>query len=128
MKKIIFIILFIIIVAGAVSAYLFRDQWMSDEDITVIDNTNVSDPVEQEEIIYPEWYETDKDGDGILDELESDMGTDLYASDTDGDGISDNVEIETYGTDPTNPDTDGDSYWDGVEILNGYNPNGEGTL
>jgi len=49
--------------------------------------------------------------------------TALAASDvdSDGDGILDALE-EQYGTDPLNLDTDGDSYPDGVEIRHGYNP------
>lgn len=127
MKKIIFIILALIIIASIVSMYIFRDRFGQKENVNVVPDVTQETPVEKE-IVYPEWYETDKDGDGIRDEQEAELGTDLYASDTDGDGISDIVEIEQYKTDPTNPDTDGDGYWDAIEILNGYNPNGEGTL
>lgn len=43
------------------------------------------------------------------------------ATDTDGDGLLDAME-EQYGTDPAQVDTDGDGYADGVEIRNGYDP------
>lgn len=83
---------------------------------------------EQEEIVIPDWYDTDKDGDGMEDSKEEELGTSIYEPDTDFDGLTDDVEIQNYGTDPTNPDTDGDGFWDGLEILNGYNPLGEGKL
>jgi hypothetical protein len=47
--------------------------------------------------------------------------------DTDGDGLVDEIEIE-YGTDPIKVDTDGDGYTDGLEVLAGYNPFGPGKL
>ncbi|MEO1830888.1 MAG: hypothetical protein ABGZ08_00030, partial [Akkermansiaceae bacterium] len=47
--------------------------------------------------------EIDTDGDGILDEAETNTGTYIDANDT--------------GTDPLNPDTDGDGFNDGLEAL-----------
>ena len=41
--------------------------------------------------------------------------------DSDSDGLSDELEI-ALGTDVYNPDTDGDTYPDGLEVENGYNP------
>jgi len=93
----------------------------------------------------------DTDGDGMTDEDEKLIGTDINNPDTDGDrlsdtdeflkyktdplkadtdadGLSDYEEIITYKTDPKNPDTDGDTYLDGKEVEGGYNPNGEGKL
>ncbi len=49
------------------------------------------------------------------------------AVDSDSDGLTDDAE-KTYNTDPYNADSDGDGFTDGVEVLNGYNPNGAGTL
>jgi hypothetical protein len=42
----------------------------------------------------------DQDGDGLLSDLEAELGTDPFAADTDGDGYSDSEEFE-IGTDPT---------------------------
>jgi len=93
----------------------------------------------------------DTDGDGLTDEKEKEIGTDIFLPDTDGDGLmdgeeyskfktnplkedsdndglSDSQEILKYKTDPNNPDTDGDTYSDGSEVENGYNPNGDGEL
>ncbi len=48
-------------------------------------------------------------------------------NDTDGDGLSDNEEI-LLGSDIDKPDTDGDGYDDLAEVLNLYNPTGGGRL
>jgi autotransporter-associated beta strand protein len=50
----------------------------------------------------------DRDGDGILDDSETNTGIFVSANDT--------------GTDPDNPDTDGDGFLDGSELSNGTNP------
>ena len=41
--------------------------------------------------------------------------------DSDNDGLSDELELQ-LGTDLQNKDTDGDNYPDGLEVENGYNP------
>ena len=48
------------------------------------------------------------------------------SKDSDGDGLVDAVEAQ-YGTDPFDPDTDKDTMSDGWEVANGLNPldNGE---
>lgn len=53
-------------------------------------------------------FSGDRDGDGILDDYETQTGTFVSTSDT--------------GTDPDNPDTDGDGFKDGIEVANGTNP------
>lgn len=53
-------------------------------------------------------FSSDRDGDGLSDDFETDTG--LFVSATDA------------GTNPDNPDTDGDGYRDGDEVLNGTNP------
>jgi len=70
----------------------------------------------------------DSDGDGLSDDEEKALGTDLNEPDTDQDGLFDNEEVKTYQTDPLKADTDGDGYNDGQEVRNGYNPKGEGTI
>lgn len=82
----------------------------------------VRESISQPAIEIPDWYYTDKDGDGILDVRERELGTNPEETDTDGDTIPDRLEIENYGTDPTNPDTDKDGYPDGIELLQGFNP------
>ncbi len=76
----------------------------------------------------PSFSETDKDGDGVDDEVEAREGTSTVSADTDSDGITDKDEIEKWKTDPTKKDTDEDGFSDLQELLNGYNPTGDGPL
>lgn len=61
--------------------------------------------------------EIDSDGDGLIDSLEVQIGTDPYDPDTDKDGLSDGEEYNIHKTDPLNPDTDWDGLKDGAEVL-----------
>ena len=70
----------------------------------------------------------DTDGDGLDDgtEVNGDNPTDPRDPDTDGDGLPDGVEdrdgdgmIDPGETDPNNPDTDGDGLFDGAEDADG---------
>ena len=66
--------------------------------------------------IQTEWIvrgEEDQDGDGAVDEGE----TDPNDSDTDDDGCDDGIEVNDIGTDPTNSDSDGDGFSDCDEAL-----------
>lgn len=58
----------------------------------------------------------DSDGDGLTNEREVTVGTDLSDADTDGDGLGDGAERETYGTSATEADTDADGLDDRAEI------------
>lgn len=70
----------------------------------------------------------DTDGDGLFDDEEGRLGTDINLADTDADGLTDREEVRTWATDPKNPDTDGDNFKDGQEVKGGYNPNGPGKI
>lgn len=75
----------------------------------------------------------DEDGDGLTNEQEYDLGTNILYDDTDGDGINDYEEINVYNTNPLKEDTDGDGILDLNEILLGLNPcdidsDGDGIL
>jgi len=70
----------------------------------------------------------DTDLDGLSDDEELTLGTDLNIIDTDDDGLTDREEVKIYMTDPLNPDTDGDTYKDGDEVKAGYDPKGPGRL
>jgi len=91
-------------------------------------------PVE-ETLIVPEVVQPireekglDSDQDGLTDEEELELKTNINKYDTDKDGLSDYDEVKIYGTNPVKSDTDGDGYLDGDEIKNGYNPLGDGKL
>lgn len=90
-------------------------------------------PVEEEIIVekiipVPEQPGLDSDRDGLNDEEEKILKTNINKYDTDMDGLSDYDEVKIYGTDPVRSDSDGDGYLDGDEIKNGYNPLGDGQL
>ncbi|MFA4941751.1 MAG: hypothetical protein WC582_04145 [Patescibacteria group bacterium] len=70
----------------------------------------------------------DSDQDGLTDEEENILGTDINNIDTDSDGLFDREETKVYKTNPLLVDTDGDGYSDGDEVKNGYNPTGAGRL
>jgi len=60
--------------------------------------------------------ENDLDGDGLLNDEETELGTDPRDPDSDRDGLWDGNEVKSYGTDPLNPDSDEDAIDDGREV------------
>lgn len=70
----------------------------------------------------------DTDQDGLIDEEEVQLGTNISLPDSDSDGLFDREEVKVYQTNPLNADTDGDGYLDGEEVRNNYNPKGSGKL
>ncbi|MCC6795078.1 MAG: PQQ-dependent sugar dehydrogenase [Candidatus Hydrogenedentes bacterium] len=66
---------------------------------------------------------SDTDGDGLIDTLETTLGTNPNDSDSDDDGLTDGVEVNTHLTDPLDSDSDNDNLSDGVEVnTHGTNP------
>ena len=63
----------------------------------------------------------DQDGDGLSDQIELSMGTNINKADSDGDGLTD-FEESQLGTDPLKSDTDGDGISDGQEVSANTNP------
>jgi hypothetical protein len=63
----------------------------------------------------------DFDQDGIVDDEEKLIGTDVYDADTDLDGIDDGEEL-LLELDPVSPDTDQDAVLDGDELDLGIDP------
>lgn len=63
----------------------------------------------------------DDDGDGLINSLEHQMGTDPYNEDSDGDGLTDLQEY-LLGTNGTLSDTDGDGLLDEEEYYIGTDP------
>lgn len=109
------------------------------EELTVVTSTSLTTTTP------PVSNLTDTDTDGLTDEEETVLGTDINLTDTDGDGLtdydevkiyntsavkvdtdsdglSDYEEIKIYKTDSTLVDTDGDTYNDGAEVKSGYDP------
>lgn len=89
-------------------------------------NTDISADVADEQILFGEPI--DKDGDGLDDSREAELGTDPNNWDTDNDGLSDGDEALIWKTDPLKSDSDGDGFLDGQEVKNGYNPAGPGKI
>jgi outer membrane protein OmpA-like peptidoglycan-associated protein len=58
----------------------------------------------------------DRDGDGLLNDNETKIGTDPDNADTDGDGLKDGDEVNSLKTDPLKADTDGDGLNDYSEL------------
>lgn len=94
--------------------------------VTDTDGDGLSDERELE--LKTDVSNVDTDGDKLNDGEEVSMATDPLIADTDGDGLPDGDEVRVRKTDPKNKDTDGDGFGDGEEIRNGYNPLGEGKL
>ncbi len=79
-------------------------------------------------IYHTDPNKADTDGDGFSDgsEIKNGFsplvkGKKLRDVDTDHDGLWDDWEI-ALGTDLTNPDTDGDGFKDGAEVMSGHDP------
>lgn len=100
-------------------------------DISAIINATTSEEMQNTttlEIASSSPAIIDTDSDGLSDQEEMLLGTDINKVDTDSDGLSDYEEVKTYKTNPLLTDTDEDTFLDGSEVKNGYNPNGEGKL
>lgn len=66
-------------------------------------------------------FESDYDGNGVVDTYEHWLGAENFEADDDGDGIS-NAEEFILGTDDSSADSDQDTLPDLWEVLNGLNP------
>jgi lysophospholipase L1-like esterase len=64
------------------------------------------------------WFCLDDDKDGLLNSLESQLGTDPLLADTDGDGLVDgNDGFVPIGSIPGGADTNGDGFVDGEQVF-----------
>lgn len=94
---------------------------------------NDDDSILEEEIVDPDIIiieESDIDEkplEVINEEEDEETERSYVVEDTDQDGLTDEEEI-VLGTDINNKDSDSDGYLDLAEINNGYNPAGDGTL
>ncbi|MDZ7798634.1 MAG: hypothetical protein U5L76_03365 [Patescibacteria group bacterium] len=139
-KKLLIIIVTLIIVLGlSAGLYLYfsgSEAENLNENTTAVNdkevNLNTNRPsfrpsLTNQTIIIKEETDDD-DRDGLSNDKEKELGTDIKKADTDSDGLSDYEEVYIYKTDPKNKDTDGDGFSDGEEVDKNYNPNGEGQL
>jgi hypothetical protein len=139
-------IVVVLIIAGA--GYYGYKTWFAKPNFVVapeanqvnevVPNNQVVDKVEQvvatttdsqdPQPVVSAQVVTDNDRDGLTDEEEVVLGTNINEPDSDGDGLYDREEVKVYKTNPLNPDSDGDGFTDGQEVKGGYNPNGTGKL
>lgn len=117
--------------------YHFNDEWalradyryefisieISDDDLRAENHNNFNLSVNYRfGAKTPQRFEVvggaaDSDMDGLLDDEETEIGTDPYNADTDDDGLSDGDEVKKFKTDPLNADSDWDGLKDGSEVL-----------
>lgn len=78
-------------------------------------------PILKDMMLYAIWVDTstDTDKDGLADDLEDYIGTNIANRDSDGDGLSDYEEQIVLNYDPTSVDTDGNGIEDGAEDHDG---------
>ncbi len=92
------------------------------------DNDGLSD-FDEANVYHTDPNNPDTDGDNHSDGTEVKFGysplfgsdTKMSVADTDNDGLTDDKEI-VLKTDLSNSDTDGDGYLDGAEVFTGFNP------
>ena len=97
----------------------------NNQDAVASSSSDVTAPIEP---VTDQQKVIDSDRDGLTDEEETILGTNLVEPDSDGDGLFDREEVKVYKTNPLNPDSDADGFTDGQEVAGGYNPNGTGKL
>jgi hypothetical protein len=116
-----------------------KDSQSKPEDLVDANNDGLSDSLTAALIM-------DSDGDGIIDSVEAEDGTDPFSVDSDGDGASDSEE-KREGTDPLNPtdtpafvkkekddmsgsvlDTNKDGQSDAVEAAKALDSDGDGIV
>ncbi|MDP2586891.1 MAG: L,D-transpeptidase family protein [Candidatus Komeilibacteria bacterium] len=121
MKRYFFIIYIIagLLVLG--SPFLVQAQALDTDGDGLTDEQEIN-------IYYTNPYSADTDADGFTDKVELDTGFSphrplykLSQLDWDKDGLSDEQEIN-LGTDLKNADTDGDGFSDKIEVYTGYDP------
>jgi len=93
---------------------------------TSTNNADIGSQITDDQVLFGEPI--DKDGDGLDDTREAEIGTDPNNWDTDKDELSDGDEVIIWKTNPLNADSDGDTYFDGAEVKNGYSPTGLGKI
>lgn len=90
-----------------------KDPIEDDSEETTEDNSQ--EPTEEPSEEVPETEYADADGDGLIDEIEEEIGTNPNKADSDGDNLSDFDEIYLTGTNPIKTDTDDDGISDDKE-------------
>ena len=100
-------------------------EWMTEPFIEDTDGDELKDgdevklyatnPVIFDEIDFEQGTGKDTDQDGLADEIEMRLGTDINYMDTDKDGLPDGYEVHILKTNPTKKDTDENGVLDSKE-------------
>ncbi len=121
------IILLLAVVAAAVIGVIFvrPDKNMEEtEEITYIDPQNLQMYGYEGPGYLPE---DDEDKDGLINEEEEQLGTNVFVVDSDKDGLTDFEEHTKTNTDPLCADSDRDGLDDGIELMAELDPNNKKT-
>jgi len=83
----------------------------------------IDTPINKDLLLYAFWVDItkDTDNDGLSDDLENYIGTNITKNDTDGDGLSDYQEKVIFNYNPLEKDSDNDGINDGDEDHDGDN-------
>lgn len=97
--------------------YLF-ENWYTDKECFELYNFDTA--IDSDLTLYANWVKiTDKDNDGIDDDIELLLGLNPETDDTDGDGLTDYQEAVTVGTNPTVADSDNNGLNDAEDDQDG---------
>lgn len=91
------------LVSSLTGVTIFDHYWLEDFEVDQFTNFLANLP--------------DRDGDGLDDLTERNVGSNVAVADTDGDALTDYQEVVTYGSDPNIPDTDNDGLTDYQEAI-----------
>lgn len=116
-NKILWIIISVIVLIGVAAVIYFCLRETPQEEPALV----YDDPVKSFMSAYSET--DDSDYDGLLNDEEKQLKTNLFNADTDSDGLGDYYEAKISLTNPLKADTDRDGLNDYVEIHAGLNPN-----
>lgn len=101
--------------------YAFRQYQGDKEKVSLINKSLPKGTLYEQNLSHIEWS-SDYDGDGLTNEREKELGTNMYLIDTDGDGITDYTEVEQYHSNPLKWSTADDNVSDSVKIILGLEP------
>lgn len=113
---------------GSANATVMLDRWPAEQlgkqTVTASLKDGNQTVASKQLSVYVATRSADDDEDGLSNQAEVGIGTDMATADTDGDGLTDGEEANTHDTNPTKSDTDGDGLTDGREVNDlGTNPN-----
>ncbi len=115
------------LLSGVEAALLYGNDW--EKRVVEIDSIEAGSYT----LHYPSFSDgfpskSDKDKDGLDEDVENLYDSSDTDSDSDNDEVSDFEEIAYWLSDPASSDTDGDGIEDGKEIMSGTSPVGIGPL